>query len=81
MKLELQDIINNIDIVQHWHDDYCEFVPKFIESAKSHKNWQEWDKNLSMSSLNEVVTNACLHYGKDISPMKKSQKSKLTGKN
>lgn len=42
--MELQDIINKIDI---WQDDnYCYFVPKFIESAKTCESWQEWDKDL-----------------------------------
>ena len=44
--MELQDIINKIDIWQEWHDNYCYFVPKFIESAKTCESWQEWDKNL-----------------------------------
>lgn len=44
--MELQDIINKIDIWQEWHDNYCYFVPKFIESAKTCESWQEWDKDL-----------------------------------
>ena len=44
--MELQDIINKIDICQEWHDNYCFFVPKFIESAKTCESWQEWDKDL-----------------------------------
>lgn len=44
--MELQDIINKIDIWQEWHDKYCYFVPKFIDSAKTCESWQEWDKDL-----------------------------------
>lgn len=44
--MELEDIINKIDIWQDWHDSYCYHVPKFIESARSCKNWQDWDKDL-----------------------------------
>ncbi len=44
--MELQDIINKSDIWQEWHDNYCYFVPKFIESAKTCESWQEWDKDL-----------------------------------
>ena len=44
--MELQDIINKIDIGQEWHDNYCYFVPKFIESAKTYESWQDWDKDL-----------------------------------
>ena len=44
--MELQDIINKIDIWQEWHDNYCYFVPKFIESAKTCESWQDWDKDL-----------------------------------
>lgn len=44
--MKLQDIINKIDIWQEWHDNYCHFVPKFIESAKSCENWKDWNKDL-----------------------------------
>ena len=44
--MELQDIISKIDIWQEWHDNYCHFVPLFIESAKSCKNWKDWNKDL-----------------------------------
>lgn len=44
--MELHDIINMIDIWQEWHDNYCHFVPKFIESAKTYESWQDWDKDL-----------------------------------
>lgn len=44
--MELQNIVSKIDIWQEWHDSYCYFVPKFLESAKSCKNWQDWDKGL-----------------------------------
>lgn len=44
--MKLQDIINKIDIWQEWHDNYCYFVPKFIESAKTCESWQDWDKDL-----------------------------------
>ena len=44
--MELQNIINKIDIWQEWHDNYCYFVPKFIESAKTYESWQDWDKDL-----------------------------------
>lgn len=44
--MELHDIINKIDIWQEWHDNYCHFVPKFIESAKSCENWKDWNKDL-----------------------------------
>ena len=44
--MELHDIINKIDIGQEWHDKYCYFVPKFIESAKSCENWKDWNKDL-----------------------------------
>ena len=44
--MELQDIINKIDIWQEWHDNYCYYVPKFIESAKTCESWQDWDKDL-----------------------------------
>ena len=44
--MELQNIINKIDIWQEWHDNYCYYVPKFIESAKTCESWQEWDKDL-----------------------------------
>ena len=44
--MELQNIINKIDFWQEWHDNYCYFVPKFIESAKTCESWQEWDKDL-----------------------------------
>ncbi len=44
--MELQDIINKIDIWQEWHDNYCDFVPKFIESAKACERWQDWDQDL-----------------------------------
>ena len=42
--MELQDIISKIGIRQD--DNYCYFVPKFIESAKTCESWQEWDKDL-----------------------------------
>ena len=44
--MELQDIISKIEIWQEWHDNYCHFVPKFIESAKSCENWKDWNKDL-----------------------------------
>lgn len=44
--MELQDIISKIDLRQEWHDNYCRFVPLFIESARSCKNWKDWNKNL-----------------------------------
>lgn len=44
--MELQDIVSKIDLWQGWHDNYCRFVPLFIESARSCENWQDWDKNL-----------------------------------
>lgn len=44
--MKLQDIINKIDIWQEWLDNYCYFVPKFIESAKTCESWQDWDKDL-----------------------------------
>ena len=44
--MELQDIINKIDFWQEWHDNYCYYVPKFIESAKTCESWQDWDKDL-----------------------------------
>lgn len=44
--MELQDIISKIDLRQEWHDNYCRFVPKFIESAKTCESWQDWDKDL-----------------------------------
>ena len=44
--MELQDIISKIKIWQEWHDNYCHFVPKFIESAKSCENWKDWNKDL-----------------------------------
>lgn len=44
--MKLQDIINKIDIWQEEHDNYCYFVPKFIESAKACESWQDWDQDL-----------------------------------
>lgn len=44
--MELQDIISKIDLRQEWHDNYCRFVPLFIESARSCKNWKDWNKDL-----------------------------------
>lgn len=44
--MELQDIISKIEIWQEWHDNYSYYVPRFIESAQSCENWQDWDKNL-----------------------------------
>ena len=44
--MELQDIISQIEIWQEWHDNYSDYVPRFIESAQSCENWQDWDKNL-----------------------------------
>lgn len=44
--MEIQDIISKIDIWQEWHDNYCHFVPLFIESAKSCENWKNWNKDL-----------------------------------
>ena len=44
--MELQDIISKIDIWQEWHDNYCHFVPLFIECAKSCENWKDWNKDL-----------------------------------
>ncbi len=44
--MKLEDIINKIDIGEEWHDCYNHFVPKFIESAKSCENWQDWDPNV-----------------------------------
>lgn len=44
--MKLQDIINKNDIRQEEHDNYCYFVPKFIESAKACESWQDWDQDL-----------------------------------
>lgn len=44
--MELQDIISKIEIWQEWHDSYSYYVPRFIESAQSCENWQDWDKKL-----------------------------------
>ena len=44
--MKIQDIISKIDIWQEWHDNYCHFVPLFIESAKSCENWKDWNKDL-----------------------------------
>ena len=44
--MELQDIISKIEIWQEWHDNYSYYVPRFIESAQSCENWQDWDKSL-----------------------------------
>ncbi len=44
--MKLEDIINKLDIWKEWHDSYNHFVPKFIESAKSCENWQDWDQNV-----------------------------------
>lgn len=64
--MELQDIINKIDIWQEWHDNYCYFVPKFIESAKTCESWQEWDKDLFYEFLNGEETNVYLPLDWDI---------------
>lgn len=44
--MELQDIISKIEIWQEWHDNYCHFVPLFIESARLCENWKDWNKDL-----------------------------------
>lgn len=64
--MELQNIINKIDIWQEWHDNYCYFVPKFIESAKTCESWQEWDKDLFYEFLNGEETNVYLPLDWDI---------------
>lgn len=64
--MELQDIINKIDIWQEWHGNYCHFVPKFIESAKTCESWQDWDKYLFYEFLNVEETNVYLPYNKVI---------------
>ena len=44
--MELQDIISKINSNKEWHDQYCYFVPKFIESAISCEGWEDWDQTL-----------------------------------
>lgn len=44
--MELQEIISKIEIWQEWHDSYSYYVPRFIESAKSCENWQDWNQSL-----------------------------------
>lgn len=45
-KKSLQYYLNQIDVWEKWRDNYKEFVPKFINEAKSGKNWSEWDKDI-----------------------------------
>ena len=44
--MELKDIISKITINKEWHERYCKLVPQFIESAKSCRDWTDWEKDL-----------------------------------
>jgi 5-methylcytosine-specific restriction protein B len=42
----LKEYCNELKVWENWLNSYREFVPQFIDEAKTKKNWQEWDKDI-----------------------------------
>lgn len=45
-KKKLKEYCNEIVVWSGWLNKYREFVPKFINEAKTKNNWQDWDKDI-----------------------------------
>lgn len=40
------ELIDKIEIWDHWQGEYNRFVPQFVAEASTGKNWEDWDKEL-----------------------------------
>ncbi len=45
-KKTLKEYCNEIDVWNGWLNSYKQYVPKFIEEAKTKISWQDWDKDV-----------------------------------
>ncbi|MCL2247314.1 MAG: AAA family ATPase [Lentimicrobiaceae bacterium] len=45
-KKSLKQYCDEIEIEDYWLDSYQQFVPKFINEAKTKTDWQDWDKDV-----------------------------------
>lgn len=44
--MTLKELVRNIKINEEWHNEYKIYVPKFIENAKKHLQWQDWEEEV-----------------------------------
>lgn len=44
--MTFKELIAQLDIWEDWKRSYNNFVPKFIEEAKTGKNWDQWDQSI-----------------------------------
>ncbi|MDR6368882.1 MoxR-like ATPase [Chryseobacterium bernardetii] len=40
------ELIDKIEIWDHWQGEYTRFVPQFVAEASTGKNWEDWDNDL-----------------------------------
>lgn len=77
--MELKDIISKITVNKEWHDRYCKLVPKFIESAKTCENWQDWDKSVFYEFLKKTKVIVSFLINKISLLMRKKKRSRVIG--
>jgi len=44
--MKLESVVSQIDVWHKWLKSYQEFVPQFIEEAKTKKKWQDWNQEI-----------------------------------
>lgn len=44
--MTFEDVTAQLEVWEKWRNSYNHFVPKFIEEAKTGKNWNEWNKDV-----------------------------------
>lgn len=44
--MTFKELVAQLDIWEDWKNSYNIFVPKFIEEAKTGKNWDQWDQSV-----------------------------------
>ena len=78
--MELKDIISKITVNKEWHDRYCKLVPKFIESAKTCENWQDWDKSVFYEFFEKDEGNCIFPHQQDFFTNEEKEKIKSNWK-
>ncbi|MDC8099308.1 AAA family ATPase [Chryseobacterium rhizosphaerae] len=60
------ELIDKLEIWDHWQERYSHYVPLFIEEAKTGENWEDWDKEVFyeffMRSSDQCVSSLKLGY-------------------
>lgn len=60
------ELINEIEIWDHWQERYAHYVPLFIEEAGMGKQWEDWDKEVFyeffMRSSDQCISSLKLGY-------------------